>query len=692
VSYFSSVRAACVGLLLTALTTSLSARYFQPAPNWSYRNVGGQTYYLYTPDNVEAGRKYPIVLTKHGCCWDGDTTHTIGDPMTGSWINEILNVQSEPFYILAPHNQSSYQASIVTYLRSLFNTLPIDTQRVIIAGFSMGASGVANFVSANPTLFSAGLAVAIANGTISTAAKDMPLWLAVGASDGYMSNVQTSVTNLRTANGDSRGPLARVYGVNPRYDIYPFTGHGDAMEGLFGTPGAVEWALSHRNDGNHRPVIRFTHTSPAWGEILAAATTSITVSAAASDNDGSVAKVEFFLNGELEATVTAAPYQTTISGLVPGDYILTATATDNGASQGKAFDKTATDSIRFGIRGTPTVPSATLPAASAGVFYRDTMVVSGGNWPFNWTGTGLPPGLTLTKSGRLEGIPTVPGSYTFTVSVVDTNGTLASGSMSLDVGAVPPNVVLITDLVKRGMGPFVPWVFRLHEAYKTTGLYGLPKGEGLVRGDPHPLYDAVLDPGVYDGCTFIRPSGLSQDIDNTTPADWLSFTVNVDTKVHVCYPRANSSFNIPSWLNGNGWTRTDQVVKAIRQDYYDYVKEFPAGTVTLGPNNGSVVTNVGNHYLAIVEPSSVSTGQSRSVPRLERPQVRMVQGRGLVVSGLAGNARQVRVLDTRGRTVARVRAEGIESLTVPAVSVAPDAYVLEIAGASTAESRVFTLR
>ncbi len=670
----------------------VQARTWQPAPNWSYRNVGGQTYYLYTPDNIQAGQTYPIVLTMHGCCWDGDTSHTIGDPMTGSWINEILNYQIEPFYILAPQNQSSYQSSIVTYLRSLFTQLPIDTQRVIVAGFSMGASGTANFLSSNPNLFSAAMAVSIAGGSINAVAKDVPMWLACGAQDGYKSNHEISVTNIRNANGDSRGPITTIYGVNPRYDVYPITGHGDAMEGLFGTPGAIAWALSHRNDGNHRPIIKFTQASPVWMQILPANTTSITATATATDNDGSITKVEFFLNGELKATVTDAPYQATISSLTPGDYFLTATATDNGQSQGKQFNKTITDSLRFGIQSTPVVTETTLPPATAGVFYRDTINREGGNWPFRWAITGTPPpGLALTVSGRLEGIPTQPGTFTFGVSVTDTNNTTATGSLSLTVGAVPPNVVLVTNVVKAARGPMIPWVFGVHEPFKSTGFYGLPKGEGLVRGDYHPLYDAVLDVGPYGGATFMRPSQVAGDIDGNTPADWLSFDVNVDAKVHVMYPRAQNSISIPSWLNGNGWTSTGTVVKAIRQEYRDYMKQFPAGTVTLGPNDGTA-TGVSNHYLTLVEPAVIGVGQSCVVPGAVAPVLRVVPGQAISVQGLARRVLAVSILDTRGRVVAHVRTQDLDNVTLPTAALATGTYVIRIEQLQAAQSEMILVR
>ncbi|HUC20078.1 MAG TPA: Ig-like domain-containing protein, partial [Candidatus Polarisedimenticolaceae bacterium] len=56
---------------------------------------------------------------------------------------------------------------------------------------------------------------------------------------------------------------------------------------------------------------------------------SFTLSATASDADGTVGKVEFYQNGSLLATDTTAPYGTSVSNLAAGSYNFTAKAYDN---------------------------------------------------------------------------------------------------------------------------------------------------------------------------------------------------------------------------------------------------------------------------------------------------------------------------------------------------------------------------
>jgi len=82
--------------------------------------------------------------------------------------------------------------------------------------------------------------------------------------------------------------------------------------------------------GNQAPSVALT--SPADGAVLPA-TESLTLTAVASDPDGTVTQVEFFDGTMLVATVTTPPYTFTVNNVPAGSYSFTARATDNlGAS------------------------------------------------------------------------------------------------------------------------------------------------------------------------------------------------------------------------------------------------------------------------------------------------------------------------------------------------------------------------
>jgi hypothetical protein len=95
------------------------------------------------------------------------------------------------------------------------------------------------------------------------------------------------------------------------------------------------------NDGapNQPPTV--TITSPADGAQFTAPA-DITVTAEASDPDGSVDRVEFFRNGALAGTDTTAPYSLTHTDLPEGGYLLLARAFDD---QGLSADDTVSVTV-----------------------------------------------------------------------------------------------------------------------------------------------------------------------------------------------------------------------------------------------------------------------------------------------------------------------------------------------------------
>ncbi len=71
-----------------------------------------------------------------------------------------------------------------------------------------------------------------------------------------------------------------------------------------------------------------------------------------------------------------------------------------------------------------TLSPASLPAATYGTSYSVTIAASGGTTPYTYSvSTGsLPAGLTLNGgTGAISGVPTVTGSFSFTIEATDSN-------------------------------------------------------------------------------------------------------------------------------------------------------------------------------------------------------------------------------------------------------------------------------
>jgi hypothetical protein len=88
-----------------------------------------------------------------------------------------------------------------------------------------------------------------------------------------------------------------------------------------------------------------------------------------------------------------------------------------------------------------TVTPPTLPNATQGVAYTQTIAASGGTgFTFSVpTGT-LPAGLTLTPAGVLAGTPTTAGTTTFTIRATAANGCFGQTSYTFTVAAAVPTL------------------------------------------------------------------------------------------------------------------------------------------------------------------------------------------------------------------------------------------------------------
>ena len=83
------------------------------------------------------------------------------------------------------------------------------------------------------------------------------------------------------------------------------------------------------------------------------------------------------------------------------------------------------------------IASRTLPAAREGRRYAVTLKAVGGNAPYRWARTAgsLSPGLRLTATGKLAGVPAKTGTFRLRVRVVDRAGAARARILSLRVVA-----------------------------------------------------------------------------------------------------------------------------------------------------------------------------------------------------------------------------------------------------------------
>jgi hypothetical protein len=151
---------------------------------------------------------------------------------------------------------------------------------------------------------------------------------------------------------------------------------------------------------------------------------------------------------KLEATGGETPYQWSVtsgslpSGLSLNSEVISGTPTTSGTSP---FTVTVTDQYGTQVNQALSIQvnsacdiqgqsPARVSRATVGAYYSLTLQVTGGTPPHKWAlpaGSVLPDGLSLSSDGTISGTPTADGTYTFTVQVIDSNGSIATQSLSI---------------------------------------------------------------------------------------------------------------------------------------------------------------------------------------------------------------------------------------------------------------------
>ncbi|RMG04606.1 MAG: hypothetical protein D6726_03050, partial [Nitrospirae bacterium] len=202
--------------------------------------------------------------------------------------------------------------------------------------------------------------------------------------------------------------------------------------------------------------------------------------------------------------ISGTPYQ-------HGTFTFTAMAVDSCTLKPQSVSKTFT--LRIDPDCAPLVVSApaNLPAGTIGQAYSYSIPVSGGfpDIGINIIGGNLPPGLSLTRSGVITGVPTTSGTYKFTLRVFDscpTGSREVRKDLTINITKLCPDMVFIPSVLPGGTVG-VPYSVSLLSSggtppvsFKVVGgtlppgmvlsssgiLSGTPSGEGVysftVRG------------------------------------------------------------------------------------------------------------------------------------------------------------------------------------------------------------------
>jgi hypothetical protein len=490
------------------------------------------------------------------------------------WHNFGKNTQREPTYIIAPKTTRGWNQKfpdIKQAIDGLIDAGKADPQRIYMTGFSMGGAGTWQFMEQYPGFLAAAIPMGMGLMADPEKIKDIPAWAIRGEHDFYAQKLDSQVAVIRKLNGDPRGGLEWVTGVNPLFTSFEGLGHGIQWNAVSSLP-LLDWIYSRRNDGNIPPVVYFEQpvNKHAYesGE-------NVEVRIHVHDPDGSIRKTELKLNDKKINIQEGVSIQVR-TDLADGDNLLEAIATDNGGKQ-------STARIMARIQVMPEIMTEKLPGGRVAEMYSAVLTAKG-NHPivFVVDEDELPRGVRL-EGNRILGIPEVNGDFVIPFTAVDDEGQQVRKELRLVIKEKQGDRVLVTEVHSTADS----LINRVSVLYPGQ-LPNLQAGTEVTFSGTGP----------YEGMTYIV---TSQDQANFSGENVLSFTVDEDVVVYVAYEKLDNLYSstIPGWLIDFEHLENDQIV--AQYHYFDlYRKPFPKGRISL-PGAEADRHNVIRNYFVIIE-------------------------------------------------------------------------------------------
>ena len=208
---------------------------------------GGYRFLLFIPRDAatrpgSAQSRWPLMIFLHGSGESGSDLAAVkvnGPP-------KLVDANPDyPFILVSPQLPAGLEkwdnARLDALLDWVLKSLPVDPDRVVLTGLSLGGYGTWDWAAARPDRFAAIAPIAgVGDPGQACALKDLPTWAFHGDRDDVVP-VEGSVAMVEAT---------RACGGRPRLTIYPDTGHA-SWEPAYFDPALTLWLIEQRR--HHLP-------------------------------------------------------------------------------------------------------------------------------------------------------------------------------------------------------------------------------------------------------------------------------------------------------------------------------------------------------------------------------------------------------------------------------------------------------
>ena len=193
-------------------------------------------YKLYIPPTLTKRNKLPLVIFLHGSGECGSDPNRVNANSFPKYIKEGTDYN---FIMAAPQMSSekcgsSYfvPGNVKKIIDDLVSRYPIDENRIVITGFSLGARNAYNMIKKYPTFFAGAVTIAsFINYTDELLNTD--IWAFYGTKDGTYANGKKMMDQVIKGN------------PNSKFTSFPNEGH-NVTELVFKDPKVIEWIMNLR--------------------------------------------------------------------------------------------------------------------------------------------------------------------------------------------------------------------------------------------------------------------------------------------------------------------------------------------------------------------------------------------------------------------------------------------------------------